>query len=114
MGDEDCEYCRHISTSMISDPAAGRRVQALTRREREVWLLVGVGLSNADIAQTLFVTESTVKKHVASALRKLGASGRVEASQLAALWHQATCPVAARLASGDNWYRRAIAGRMAA
>jgi DNA-binding NarL/FixJ family response regulator len=114
MGDQECEYCRRLSASTMSDPATGSRVQALTRREREVWLLVGVGLSNADIAQALFVTESTVKKHVAATVRKLGASGRVEASQLAALWHQATCPVAARTAGVENWSRRTIAGRMAA
>jgi DNA-binding CsgD family transcriptional regulator len=116
MGEEQCDCCRHIATSMLTGPTTGYRVQALTRREREVWLLVGVGLPISEIAQTLSITESTAKKHMSAAVRKLGASGRVDASQLAALWHQATCAVAGRIAGGENWSRRTITvtGRVAA
>ena len=55
---------------------------AFTRRERQVLMLVWRGLSNHEIAQSLFLSESTVKSHLASAFRKLGVTSRVEAAAL--------------------------------
>jgi DNA-binding NarL/FixJ family response regulator len=51
---------------------------ALTDREREVMALVAQGLSNEDIASTLFVSPATAKTHVSRAMVKLGARDRAQ------------------------------------
>jgi DNA-binding NarL/FixJ family response regulator len=54
------------------------KIATLTRREREVIVLIGHGLNGATIAKRLFISEATVRNHLTSILRKLELSNRFE------------------------------------
>jgi DNA-binding NarL/FixJ family response regulator len=60
-----------------------RRLDLLSEREREVLILIGRGLSNADAATTLFMSEATIKTYVSRMLTKLGLANRTQAAILA-------------------------------
>lgn len=55
-------------------------LEELTERERDVLIELGRGRSNIQIAQKLYISENTVKKHISSILSKLGLSHRTEAA----------------------------------
>jgi DNA-binding CsgD family transcriptional regulator len=70
------------ATLLFREHGIGGGVEALTAREREVLGLVGQGKRNAEIAAALWVTESTVRKHLEHVFEKLGARNRTEAAAL--------------------------------
>jgi DNA-binding NarL/FixJ family response regulator len=61
------------------EPAAVHSLDDLTDREREILRLLATGLSNAELAQRLHLSETTVKTHVSAVLRKLRVRDRVQA-----------------------------------
>jgi DNA-binding NarL/FixJ family response regulator len=77
---------RRLIERFVAQPAPGGIpdvVAALSDREREVLGLLARGLSNAEIAERLFVSDATVKTHVARLLTKLGVRDRMQAVILA-------------------------------
>jgi DNA-binding NarL/FixJ family response regulator len=64
-------------------PAPPKELDQLSEREREVFRLMARGLSNGEIANELYISETTVKTHVTHILQKLNLRDRVQAVVLA-------------------------------
>ncbi len=81
-----------VTRQLISDYVAGHlrpereaaraRLAVLSDRELEVMALLGRGMSNAEAARTLFVSETTIKTYVSRLLTKLDISNRTQAAIL--------------------------------
>jgi DNA-binding NarL/FixJ family response regulator len=65
------------------EPANPAKILGLSAREWEVLELVAAGRSNAEIAETLFISPKTASVHVTHILDKLGVNNRVEAATIA-------------------------------
>ena len=76
LSEEDPEP--HVIPTPKRPPPVGPRSDVLTRREEEVAAMVAQGMSNRQIAQELFLSEHTVKRHISKILRKLGLASRAE------------------------------------
>ena len=70
------EFAKHAGTGVPADLPG---FSELTERETEVLVAMARGMSNAEIAESLFVGETTVKTHVGRVLMKLGVRDRVQA-----------------------------------
>ncbi|MFC9651631.1 response regulator [Streptomyces sp. NPDC059892] len=73
---------QHVRSTQDTQDAR-RRTEKLTAAEREVLRLVGTGLSNAEIADQLYLSAGTVKAHISRILTSTGCANRVQAAVLA-------------------------------
>ena len=76
------EVTRRLVRQFMDKPRPGHttpELAELTERERQVFQHLAAGLSNADIARTMFVSEATVKTHINRLFTKLGVRDRVQA-----------------------------------
>jgi DNA-binding NarL/FixJ family response regulator len=76
-----------VVSARLTSALTGARVEPtpdhLTAREAEVLGLIGGGMSNAEIASSLFISETTVKTHINNAFAKIGAKNRADAVRYA-------------------------------
>lgn len=79
---------------------ARRNEYSLTQRENDILALLAEGRSNRDIAQKLYLSEKTVKAHLAAIFRKLGVTNRTQAAMVAVQMGVGPVP-GALVANGD-------------
>jgi DNA-binding NarL/FixJ family response regulator len=72
------EFTRQPTAPAVAVAVAVAKLTELTEREREVLTLIGLGLSNTEIVERLYVSMSTTKTHIGRLLMKLGARDRAQ------------------------------------
>jgi DNA-binding NarL/FixJ family response regulator len=77
-----------------------RNEYSLTQREHDILALLAEGKSNREIAQRLYLSEKTVKAHLAAIFRKLGVTNRTQAAMMAV--QMGVGPVPGALVANDN------------
>jgi DNA-binding CsgD family transcriptional regulator len=77
------EHLPAPSAPVDGDPADGLLVMRLTPREREVLGLLAAGMTNAELARTLFISERTANRHISNIFTKLGVHNRTQAARAA-------------------------------
>jgi DNA-binding NarL/FixJ family response regulator len=87
------------SNGSMSANGNRRNEYSLTQRENDILALLAEGRSNRDIAQCLFLSEKTVKAHLAAIFRKLGVTNRTQAAMVAV--RMGVGPVPGALANAD-------------
>lgn len=74
------QLLNHLDARPGAEPTEARLIEPLSEREREVLQLIARGQSNREIAEHLFLSETTVKTHVANILQKLNVKSRTQAA----------------------------------
>lgn len=72
-----------LNAKMIDRDKDGLKIDSLTRRELEVLKLLSVGMYNKEVAETLDISERTVKNHVSNIFKKLEVTDRTQAAVFA-------------------------------
>ena len=80
LGIRDRTVRRH-ATNVYTKIGAQRESNALTPRELEILALLAAGNATADIAEQLVISTTTVKSHLTSVYKKIGATNRVQAAR---------------------------------
>jgi DNA-binding NarL/FixJ family response regulator len=75
-------FAKAIAPPSRSSATLSPEIAALSPREREVLQLIARGLNNREIAQTLYISERTVKNHISNILSRLGVRDRTQAALL--------------------------------
>jgi len=76
---DDSRIILGVSRNSLSSIHSGMQSATLSSRELSVLELTALALTNAQIANRLFVTEATVKRHLSNIFAKLGANSRIDA-----------------------------------
>lgn len=84
IGRQDAVESEVVDTTLLS------AIEKLTSRERDVFIQIGMGRSNTEIAAALYLSEGTVKNYVSGILTALGLRDRVQAALLSHEWGRKT------------------------